>query len=144
MIGTWLISIGSDPLIVGIASLSSIVGLVITVAISVKTHSISKTLKKMNTAADYNDSRESFQRAFEGHRRSIIEDNDHSQRLVSNINTQLQQYKYQFREVFTLYDRWVIFRFSRILKKDLNRLNFNQVCSYLSEVSGRLSKKEDT
>jgi len=142
--GQFLSTIGSDLRITGIASLCGIVGLLITIWLAFKTNNINKTIKRINTAKNFNHKRDTFQQTFEGHRLSIVEDSDHSQRLISEIESLLQQYKYQFRAIFTWHDYWLIWKFGHMLRKKPSEIDFPKVASYLAEISGRLSKEEDS
>lgn len=136
--------VGSDPIITGIASLCGITGFLMTVWLAFKTSSINKTIKKINVAKSFNHNRRKFQKIFEGHRLSIVKDNDHSQEIISEIESMLQQYKYQFKAIFTWYDYWLIWKFGRMLKRNLLDIEFQTIASYLAELSGRLSKEEDS
>lgn len=41
-------------------------------------------------------------------------------------------------------EKITLFKFSQLLKKETEKVNYNKVCNYLASLSGRLSKKEDT
>lgn len=88
--------------------------------------------------------RTGFKRALEGHRQSIMEDNIRTDIILKQILQNIEEYRAKFSEILTVREKFTLWRFTRLLKKGAKRVDFNDVCNYLSGLSGRPSKKEDT
>ena len=76
---------GENEVILGIVSLTGIIGFVLTIFVSIRTSKISKILKHNQLTSQYNKERLAFQRTFEGHRNSIIVD---GLRLLNLVQSQ--------------------------------------------------------
>lgn len=138
-----LLLLGNNPIITGIASLCSILGLLLTLAVAFKTEKISKILKYNEVTSQYNKERMAFQKTFEGHRKSIIEDGIKSDRILKDILKNVEEYDFKFKELFTIKDRITIWKLKSSLRKRASEADFNAICNNLATLSGRLSKKEE-
>lgn len=136
--------LGTDEIVLGIASLVGFVGFALTIFVSIRTSNINKILKYNQVTSQYNKERLAFQRTFEGHRKSIIEDNIKSNKLLKDILQNTEEYRIKFGEIMSLKEKVTLFMFSQLLKKETEKVNYNKVSNYLASLSGRLSKKEDT
>lgn len=136
--------LGTNEIVLGIASLLGIAGFVLTVFVSIRTAKISKILKYNQVTSQYNRERLGFQKTFEGHRKSIVEDEIKTDKLLKDILQNVEEYRAKFDEIMSLKEKITLFRFSHILKKETEKVNYNKVSNYLASLSGRLSKKEDT
>ena len=136
--------LGTNEIVLGIASLLGIVGFALTVLVSIRTAKISKILKYNQVTSQYNKERLAFQRTFEGHRKSIVEDEIKSNKLLKDILQNIEAYRLKFGEIMSLKEKITLFFFSQLLKKESNKVDYNKVSNYLAAISGRLSKKEDT
>ena len=136
--------LGTNEIVLGIASLLGIVGFALTVFVSIRTAKISKILKYNQVTSQYNKERLAFQRTFEGHRKSIVEDEIKSNKLLKDILQNIEAYRLKFGEIMSLKEKITLFFFSQHLKKESDRVDYNKVSNYLAAISGRLSKKEDT
>ena len=134
---------GTNEIILGIASLVGIIGFVLTVFISIRTAKIGKILKYNQVTSQYNKERLGFQRTFEGHRKSIIEDDLKSDKLLKDILQNIEAYRTKFGEIMSFKEKTTLFLFSQLLKKKSEKVDYNKVSNYLASLSGRLSKKED-
>lgn len=134
---------GKNEVILGIVSLTGIIGFVLTIFVSIRTSKISKILKHNQLTSQYNKKRLAFQRTFEGHRNSIIVDGLRSNKLLKDILQNVEEYRAKFGEILSPSDRFSLFKFSLLLRKETDKVNYNKVCNYLALLSGRLSKKED-
>ena len=144
MIARFLIFLGSNEVILGIATLVSILGFILTVFVSIRTAKISKILKYNQITSQYNKERLAFQKTFIGHRNSIVEDNIRSDKLLKDILENIEEYRAKFGEIMSIWEKFTLFMFVQLLKKESDKVNYNTVCNYLAILSGRLSKKEDT
>ena len=143
MIAEILRFLGTNEIILGIASLIGIIGFILTIIVSVRTAKISKILKYNQITTQYNRERLGFQKTFIGHRQSIIEDGIKSDKLLKDILQNVEEYKAKFEAILSIQEKNTLRKFIRLLKKESCNVNYNTVCNYLATLSGRLSKKED-
>ena len=134
---------GKNEVILGIVSLTGIIGFVLTIFVSIRTSKISKILKHNQLTSQYNKERLAFQITFGGHRNSIIADGLHSNKLLKDILQNVEEYRAKFGEIMSLSERYSLHNFSHILRKETDKVDYNKVCNYLALLSGRLSKRED-
>ena len=100
-------------------------------------------IRTLSGTTSYNKERTAFQKAFEGHRSSIIEDEIKTDKILKDILKQVEAYRTKFNDILPLKERMALNSFVKILKKPAEEVDFNSVCNYLATLSGRLSKKED-
>lgn len=143
MIVKFLEFLGTNQIVLGIATLIGIIGFALTIIVSIRTSKISKILKYNEVTSRYNKERLGFQKTFVGHRNSIIEDKIHSDKLLKDILQNVEEYRSKFGEILSIREKITLYRFIGILKKESDNVNYNAVCNYLAALSGRLSKKED-
>lgn len=136
--------LGTNEIVLGIASLTGIAGFILTVFVSIRTVKISKILKYNQVTSQYNKERLAFQRTFKGHRKSIVEDGIKSNKLLKDILQNIEEYRTKFGEIMPLREKITLFRFSLLLKKETDKVDYNKVSNYLASLSGRLAKKENT
>lgn len=135
--------LGTNEIILGVCSLLGITGFIMTLIVTIKTTKIAKILKYNQVTDTYNKERTAFQKAFEGHRSSIIEDEIKTDKILKDILKQVEAYRTKFNDILPLKERMALNSFVKILKKPAEEVDFNSVCNYLATLSGRLSKKED-
>ena len=135
--------LGTNEIILGVCSLLGIAGFIMTLIVTIKTSKIAKILKYNQVTDTYNTERTAFQKAFEGHRSSIIEDEIKTDKILKDILKQVEAYRTKFNDILPLKERMALNSFVKILKKPADEVDFNSVCNYLATLSGRLSKKED-
>ena len=133
---------GTNKVILGIASICGILGFILTIIVTIRTANISKILTYNEITARYNKERNAYQRTFEGHRQSILEDNIKTDKLLKDILKNIEEYDSKYRALFSLQDKFNVWRLKRLLRLEADEVNFNSVCNYLSALSGRLVKKE--
>ena len=90
---------GTNEIILGVCSLLGIAGFIMTLIVTIKTTKIAKILKYNQVTDTYNKERTAFQKAFEGHRSSIIEDEIKTDKILKDI---LKQVIYPFPRQFPL------------------------------------------
>ncbi len=138
--------LGTDPNVLGIATICGIIGFILTIHLAIKTTKINKVLKYNKVTEQYNDDRKSYQRCFDGYKTTIIEDGLKTEKILKDLLTKVEAYLANFNEIISLKEKITLHLFICILKKDYNELNesdWNAICNYLAKLSGRLSKKED-
>ena len=143
MITKFLTFLGTNEIVLGICSSVAIVGFIITLLTWLKTKSISSILKYNSITSQYNKERVTYQKVFEGHRTSIVQDEIKTDKLLKDILKDVEAYDAKFREILTLWEQFSLWRFKRMLRKTATQVNFNSVSNYLAQLSGRLSKKEE-
>ena len=135
--------LGTNSVVLGIVSICSVVGFILTIIVTVRTAHISKIMRYNDITSAYNKQRQAFQRTFDGHRESIMQDGNKTDRLLKDILKNVEEYNSQFHDIMSLTEKITLWRFKNILKKDAEKVNFNVVCNFLAMLSGRLSKKGD-
>lgn len=134
---------GTNQIVLGIASLCGIIGFVLTIVVTIRTNKISKILKRNQLTAQYNRERSGFQSAFEGHQASIMKDDLRTDAILKDILKNVEAYDAKFGELIPLRERFRLYAFKRLLKKEAGKTNWNKICNYLAILSGYLSKKEE-
>lgn len=135
--------LGTNEIALGLCSLLGIIGFIITILTWIRTKKISSILKYNSVTSQYNKERQSFEKAFEGHRVSIVEDGNNSDKILKDILKNVEAYDAKFHALLSLREKVSLWFFKRILKKSAKDADFNVVCNYLAALSGRLSKKEE-
>ena len=134
----------TNHMVLGVCSLLGIIGFFITIFTWLRTAKISKILKYNSLTSLYNKERQSFQKTFEGHRISIVQDGNRTDGLLKDILKNVEAYHVKFKEILSLKERITLWCFKRILRKSAKDVDFNNICNHLAELAGRLSKKEVT
>lgn len=134
---------GSNEVVLGIASICGIAGFILTVIVSIRTAKIGKILKYNQIASQYNRDRKAYQNVFEGHQASIFEDNIRSDKLLKTILKDVEAYQFQFHEILSVRERVTLLLLKHFLKKESKCANYNTIGNYLAFLAGRLSKKEE-
>jgi len=134
---------GTNEIILGIASVCGIAGFVLTILVSIRTKRIGKILKYNQTASQYNRERKAYQSAFEGHRASIFEDGLRSDKLLNDILRNVEAYQTKFQEILSFKEKIILLVLKHYLKKKSGDANYRAIANHLATLSGRLSKKEE-
>ena len=143
MIIDFLRFLGTNEIILGICSLLGIVGFILTLIVAFKTSKIAKVLRYNHVTETYNKERLGFQKTFEGHRASIIDEGIRTDKILKNILSNVEAYRTKFDDNLSFREKRTLNSFVNILKKPATEVDFNTVCNYLAILSGRLSKKGD-
>ena len=143
MVSDLLKYLGTNPVILGIVTICGILSFVLSVIVTIRTAKISRILQFNNAANAYNKERQAFQKTFDGHRGSILVDGNRSDKLLKDILAQVESYDSKFHKLLSVREKYILWRFKKILMGKSNKVDFNSVCNYLAKLSGRLSKKEE-
>ena len=143
MIIDFLKFLGTNEIILGICSLLGIIGFILTLIVTFKTSKIAKVLRFNRVTETYNKERLGFQKTFEGHRASIIDEGIRTDKILKNILSNVEAYRTKFDDILSFREKHTLNAFVNILKKPAEEVDFNTVCNYLAILSGRLSKKGD-
>lgn len=137
---SWL----NSPKVIAWNTLFGIIGFFITIFVAFKTRSIGKELERIKVVKKYNRNRSTYRETFKGHLESITKDEICDRQLVKSILGDLEGYKHSFHSIFILEDRITIFCLEHHLKKEHDKIDFNQVSNHLANIVGRLTKEEGT
>lgn len=143
LLKNFLTFLGSDKIILGVCSLIGILSFIITILTYIRTSKITQILKYNALTTQYNKERKGYQETFDGHRSSIEEDGNKTDRILKNILKNVEEYQAKFGDMLPLSEKISLWRFKKMLKKEAVNVDFNDVCNHLAILSGRLSKKED-
>ena len=135
--------LGTNVIVLGFCSFLSIIGFIITGFTWLRTAKISKILEYNSITSQYNKQRKAYAHTFEGHRISIIEDNNRSDALLKDILKHVESYDANFRSILSIKEKIYLWHFKFILKKPATNVDFNTVINHLARLAGRLSKKEE-
>ena len=135
--------LGTNKIVLGIVSLLGILSFCLTTFIALRTRKIEKVLRYNSVMDLYNKERVAFQKTFEGHVASIIDDKIFSDKILKNILRNVEAYRTKFNGIFSFRENFELYRFCRLLRKRSADVDANEVCNYLVTLSGRLSKKGD-
>lgn len=134
---------GSNEIVLGIASICGIAGFILTIIVTIRTAKIGKILKYNQITSQYNRDRKTYQNVFEGHQASIFEDNLRSDKLLKTILKDVEAYRLNFHAILSTREKVTLFFLKRLLKKESKDANYNTIGNYLAFLAGRLSKKEE-
>lgn len=135
--------LGTNKIVLGICSLLGIIGFCITTFIALRTRRIERVLRYNSIMDQYNKDRGAFQKTFEGHIASILDDKIFSDRILKNILRNVEAYRTKFKDILSFSEKIELYRFCRLLRKRSADVDPNEVCNYLATMSGHLSKKGD-
>lgn len=143
MLYTFIYNLNIHPYFVFFVSISSILGLFISVYLIYKSSSIAKILNHMTTAKDYNTSRTQFIERFKGYKASILKDDVKTKLLVHDILEDIYKFEVQYKSLLSKSELFKIYFFKLYLRKTFNKLNFDKICNNLDFLIGRFHKREE-
>lgn len=135
--------LGSNPSVLGVATLCTLLGFCVSIYTMIKTKSIDKQLKRLKTAAQYNEKRKTISGKFKGHLNTINKNQSITRILVSDIRALLVGYKEQFKPLFTIWDWLHYFEFRHTLSMKHEKIDLDNVRKHCSDIIGRLDKEEE-
>lgn len=124
-------------------SISGILGFILSIYVTYKSHSISKTLNHITAAQNYNKYKAKFAARFKGYKDSILKDDLKTRQIVHAILEDIYKFEMQYEILLSLKDLSKLFFIKIYLKKNFDKVDFNKVCSYLDFLIGRCYKEED-
>ena len=133
----------TNEIVLGIASIVGIAGFVLTIIVTLQTAKIKKILQFNQVTEQYNKERTAYQKTFEGHLKSIMEDNIKSDKILKEILKHVEGYRVKFDPLLSYREKKELLSFIEILKKQAGDVDWNHICNHLSTLSGRLTKKGD-
>ncbi len=140
---SFIISFGTDPNLLGYASISSILGFILTIFVMIKSRGIAKTLLRMELAKDYNENRNTYIGRLKVHKNSILEDDIKTRTIVHDILEDIFKFEAQYNPLLSRFDKIKIWITKRYLMKEYSKINFDIICNKLDYLIGRFHKKEE-
>ena len=119
----------------------STLSFLLTLFVAFRTFRISFIIKKNNEINEYNSNKIELQEKINVYRLTILNDSITNRRFVSDVVTLLYQIQNKYSTLMNLKDKFQLLYFIRYLKKIHNKLDFNKIANYLSQMIGRLEKK---
>ena len=133
---------GANEFILGLATITGLLGFVLTVFVTIKTTRISKILKRNLLIQDYNRHRSAYAKMFIGHRDSILKDGLRTELLWTDILKTVVEYNTRYSQLSSIRERLFLWRLLHLLKKKNSDANFTKVATRLAILAGYLQKKE--
>lgn len=133
----------ANPFFTLIGTLASIVGLVLTVFVTLKTKSISKQLNEIRTKQTYNRRRNNYASKFKAYTQNLLDDHIARPSFYKEILNDVAECQIQFKSLFSFKDKFLIKRLIYNLKKESEHIDINKLANDLSCLAARLTKKED-
>jgi len=133
----------TNEIVMGLATIAGLVSFGLSIFVSIRTAKISKVLAHNSLTDSYNKERLVFLKGFLGHRTSIIEDANHSEQLRLDILKLLTTYREKFGGLMSYKEKFSTWKFSRMLMRKTEKVDFHKVSTQLSLMTGRLEKKEE-
>ncbi|GAA0735615.1 hypothetical protein [Clostridium oceanicum] len=140
---TFIINLNNNIYFLFAVSLSSLLGFMLSIYVTYKSHNISKILKRMETIQAYNESKTQFAERFKGYKDSILKDNLNTRQILHSILEDIFKFEIQYRILLSKTDFIKLFFIKFYLKKKFKKVNFDKVCNYLDFLIGRCYKKEE-
>ena len=135
--------LGTNQIVLGVCSLLGMLSFIITILIGLRTGKIEKVIRYNSVMDQYNKERLAFQKTFEGHVASIIDDKIFSDRILKSILRNVEAYRTKFDDILSFRENLELYRFCRLLRRRSADVDSNDICNYLATLLGRLAKKGD-
>lgn len=130
------------PFLSGLAALSSIISLILSIILIGLTINIKKKLKSFSQIKRYNRLRENYKNQLIACKNMIMKDEVINREVITDILTQIHNFSH-FKHILTLEDRIRIYSIEIHLKKDLSEISKGKLCNQLSYFISRYNKKEE-
>ncbi len=124
-------------------SISGILGFILSIYVTYKSSSISKTLNHITAAQNYNKYKTKFAARFKGYKDSILKDDLKTRQIVHAILEDIYKFEMQYEILLSLKDLSKLFFIKLYLKKNFDKVDFDKVCAYLDFLIGRCYKEEE-
>ena len=137
----WIKQLNNKPVFLGIASLSSILGFVLSGILLLFSWNIKNKIKKYSDIKLFNKRRKSYRNKLIAYKDLITENDILDNRLVSDLNVEINNFD-NFK-INSWKDRLKTFLIKRHLKKDINNINKKKLCNQLSYFISRYNKERE-
>ncbi|SMC19359.1 hypothetical protein SAMN02745134_00809 [Clostridium acidisoli DSM 12555] len=140
---TFIDNLNKYPYFLFLTSISSIIGLLLSIYLIYKSNSIAKTVKSISISKDYNNNKDKFVNKFKVYKVSILEDDIKTKTIIHDILEDIYKFENLYKILFSNYELIKIYFIKIYLHKDFNKINFDKVCYKLDYLIGRFNKRED-
>lgn len=132
---------GDNKVILGIASISSILGTLISVYLIKSTSNIKTTLNNFSLTKEYNAKVKYFKEKFEGYKFTLVDDNIFDDKLRVDILSTVNDLK-NYNLVFTKSENKLIDKLKLILEMPVTKISLQELTNSLVELESKLRQKE--
>lgn len=133
----------TNKIILGLCSITSLVGFVITISVSIKTKSIDKRLKEIRDIESFNKKRKKHATTIQTYQTSLYVDKTDIYKIKIDILNDLNIIYNTHKDIFSLWQKSVFWRTIKHLEKDKN-INIEFICKMMSKLVAYMSiNKED-
>lgn len=132
----------TNNFLVGLASLCSIIGLIISIYLMIATNNIKQTLIKYKQSQSFNQNIKYYYDRFHAYKDLILEDNLFDNRLKSDILTEVLTFRTRYIYILTPLEKLKLELLIKNLRKDIQLVNINNLCNQLAYLISRINKKE--
>lgn len=137
-----LIAFTQSSFFISISSYCGILSFLISIYLSIKSSKMKSSIKTLLLTQEYNRSIADYKSVFRGYKSSILNDDIKTSLLLNDILEWIVQYERKFHLIFPLKDKIDIFFFKLYLKRNINKVDFDRICTYLSNLIGTMITKE--
>ncbi len=140
----FIINIGSNEFLTGIATICTIIGFCLTIYLTWRTNKMNKILRYNSSIYKYNEEYNEYKGVFNGHRVSIEKDNTKTKSHLNDILSHLESFNAKFNSILSKDEKQIIRKLRKIINKDKQTENdYNIICRCLASLTGKMSEKED-
>lgn len=132
-----------NPIFVFIISIAGLVGFLITIYLFFKTKNISKTLRNISIAKNFNKERNQSIERLKGFATNFIEDLDNISlsTLRYDLHCELNILRSKYKTLFSFNERYKIFVFIQMVSR--KKLDLNKTVLYINNTIAILSNKKE-
>ena len=123
--------------------MASIIGLVLTIAVALKTKSISKQLNEMRIKKRYNETKTLYNAELKAALKSILDDEITQPSFIKQLLQTVREYENLYSDLLSLRDKFHIYRLKKELEKPNSQINFNLVTNDITHLTARLVITEE-
>lgn len=132
-----------NPYFIFIGTMASIIGLVLTIAVALKTKSISKQLNEMRIKKRYNETKTLYNAELKAALKSILDDEITQPSFIKQLLQTVREYENLYSDLLSLRDKFHIYRLKKELEKPNSQINFNLVTNDITHLTARLVITEE-
>lgn len=131
----------SSNVFVSLSSFCGILSLILSIYASTSTVKLKKNFKKTLLANEYDSSIERYKNNLKGYQASILNDEIKTNLIINDLLYIITEYSHQFELILSIKDKFQIYRFKKYLQTDIQNINFDKICNYISLITGTMTKK---
>lgn len=132
----------NNKIILGICSITSLIGFVMTIYVTIKTKSIDKKMLEYKLIQHFNRKRSQYINTLQSYQTSLLEDDVDIDKIKTNILNDINIIYESYSYIFKLSQKFTIYRLRKELEKS-EGLDTNYICNLLSKVIAYLSKNKE-